>query len=104
MGVFQTRKEKDFEFFVRNIGKLQPTEFMGLAKIMGVPTLRELNETDVSVEDFNEKTEEEKKEIVEKLIIPTDKILEQMMDKFLGFSKRARKTIIQIMKDVQRGR
>ena len=61
---------------------------------MGVSALRGLDEANVNVEDFNEKTEEEKKEIIDKLTIPTDKILEQMMDKFLGFSKKARKTVI----------
>ena len=104
MGVLQTRKEKDFEFFVRNIGKLSPTEFMGLAKVMGVPTLRGLNEANVSIEDFKEKEEQEKREIVDKLIIPTDQVLEQMMDKFLSLSKKGRSTVIQLMKDVQRGR
>ena len=104
MGFFQSRKEKDFEFFVRNIGKLNPTEFVGLAKVMGVPTLRGLDEAGVSIEDFREKTDQEKREIVDKLAIPTDQILEQMLDKFLGLSKKARNTIIQLIKDVQRGR
>ena len=104
MGIFQSRKEKDFEFFVRNIGKLSPTEFVGLAKVMGVPTLRGLNEADVSIEDFKEKTDQEKREIVDKLTIPADQVLEQMLDKFLGLSKRARKTVIQLIKDAQRGR
>ena len=104
MGVFQTRKEKDFEFFVRNIGKLSPTEFVGLAKVMGVPTLRGLDEAGVSIEDFKEKTEYEKRELVEKWTIPTDQILEQMMEKFLVLSKRARNTVVQLIKDVQRGR
>ena len=104
MGVFQTRREKDFEFFVRNISKLNPTEFMGLAKIMGVPTLRGLDEAGVSIENFKEKADWEKREIVDKLTIPTDQILEQMLDKFLVLSKQARKTIIQLIKDAERGK
>ena len=104
MGIFQTRKEKDFEFFVRNIGKLSPTEFVGLAKIMGIPTLRGLDEANVSIEDFKEKADWEKREIVAKLTIPTEQVLEQMLDKFLILSKRARNTVIQLIKDVQRGR
>ena len=104
MNFFKTKLEKDFEFFVGNIGKLQPAEFVGLAKIMGVPTLRGLEENGMPTEDLKEKTEEETREIVEKLTIPTDQILEQMMDKFLTMSKKARSTVIQLMKDVQRGK
>ena len=104
MGIFQTKKEKDFEFFVRNIGKLSPTEFVGLAKVMGIPTLRGLDEAGISIEDFKDKADWEKREIVNKLTIPTDQVLEQMLDKFLGFSKKARNTVIQLIKDVQRGK
>ena len=104
MGVFKTRKEKDFEFFVRNISKLSPTEFVGLAKIMGIPTLRGLDEAGVSIEDFKDKPDWEKREIVDKLTIPTDQVLEQMLDKFLVLSKKARNAVIQIIKDVQRGK
>jgi hypothetical protein len=57
---------------VRNISKLSPTEFVGLAKIMGIPTLRGLDEAGVSIEDFKEKADWEKREIVDKLTIPTD--------------------------------
>ena len=104
MGIFKTRKEKDFEFFVRNISKLSPTEFVGLAKIMGIPTLRGLDEAGVSIEDFKDKPDWEKREIVDKLTIPTDQVLEQMLDKFLVLSKKARNTVIQLIKDVQRGK
>ena len=88
---------------MRNIGKLSPTEFVGLAKVMGVPTLHGLDEAGVSIEDFREKADWEKREIIDKLTIPTDQVLEQMLDKFLGLSKKARKTVIQLIKDVQRG-
>lgn len=104
MGIFQTRKEKDFEFFVKNITKLEPAEFVGLAKVMGVSTLRGLEEIGLRAEDLKDKSEEETREIVNKLAIPTDQILEQMMDRFLGLSKKARNTINQILKDVKRGK
>ena len=103
MGIFQSRKTKDFEFFVRNIGKLSPTEFVGLARVLGVPTLRGPEEVDVSFEGFKEKPDQEKREIIDKLTIPTDQVLEMMMDKFLVLSKKGRRTVIQLMKDVQRG-
>ena len=104
MGIFQTRKEKDFEFFVRNIGKLSPTEFVGLAKVMGIPTLRGLDEIGLTPAELKEKADWEKREIVDKLTIPSDQVLEQMMDKFLTMSKKARNTVVQLIKDVQRGR
>ena len=104
MRIFQTKKEKDFEFFVKNIGKLSPMEFMGLAKVMGVPTLRGLDEIGLTPAELKEKAEWEKREIVDKLIIPTNEVLEQMMDKFLTMSKKARNTVVQLIKDVQRGR
>ena len=103
MGIFQTRKEKDFEFFVRNIGKLSPTEFVGLAKVMGISTLRGLDEIGLTPAELKEKADWEKREIVDKLTVSTDKVLEQMLDKFLVLSKKARKTVIQLIKDVQRG-
>ena len=104
MGIFQTRKEKDFEFFVRNIGKLSPTEFVGLAKVMGIPTLRGLDEIGMTAEELKGLNEEQMRAVVEKMAIPTDEILEKMMDKFLALSKKARATVIQILKDAQRGR
>ena len=104
MGIFQTRKEKDFEFFVRNIGKLSPTEFVGLAKVMGIPTLRGLDEIGLTPADFKDKADWEKREIVDKLTIPTDQVLEKMMDRFLELSKKGRKTVVQLIKDVQRGK
>ena len=104
MKFFKTKLEKDFEFFVGNIGKLSPTEFVGLAKVMGISTLRGLDEIGLTPADFKEKADWEKREIVDKLTIPSDQILEKMMDKFLDMSKKARSTVIQLIKDVQRGK
>ena len=104
MKFFKTKLEKDFEFFVGNIGKLSPTEFVGLARVMGVPTLRGLDEIGLTPAELKEKEDWEKREIVDKLTIPSDQILEKMMDKFLGMSKKARGTVIQLIKDVQRGK
>ena len=104
MRFFKTKIEKDFTFFVNNIGKLQPAEFLGLAKVMSVPIMRGLDEIGMTVEELKALDEEQARVTLEKLIIPTDKILEQMMDKFLSLSKQARTTIIQILKDTQRGK
>ena len=104
MDFFKTNLEKDFEFFVKNITHLQPAEFCGLAKVLSVPMLRGLEEIGMPAEDLKNKTEEETREIVEKLTIPTEEVLEKMMDKFLSLSRRRRKEINQILKDVKRGK
>lgn len=101
---FQNKIERDFEQFVRGVGKLQPTEFCGLAKIMGIGTLRQLEDIGMRADDLKEKSSEEIKEIADKLTIPTDEILENMMDKFLDMSAQQRKTILSILKDVKRGK
>ena len=104
MKFFKTKLEKDFEFFVGNIGKLNPTEFVGLARVMGVPTLRGLHEIGLTAEELKEIPKEKYEEIQTTLMIPGEEILEKMMDRFLGLSKKRRKEINQILKDIQRGR
>ena len=104
MNFLRPNIEKDFEFFVKNVGKLQPAEFVGLAKVLSVPTLRGLHEIGLAVEDLKGKSEEETRDIVDRLTIPTDEVLEKMMDKFLSFPKKRRQKINQILKDVKRGR
>ena len=104
MDFFRSNLEKDFEFFVKNITKLEPVEFCGLAKVMGVPTLRGLHEIGLTVEELKEIPKEKYEEIQTALMVPGEEILEKMMDRFLGLSKKRRKEINQILKDIQRGR
>ena len=59
---FKGNLEKDFEYFVRNIVKLQPAEFCGLAKVLSVPTMRGLQEIGLTVEELKGKTKEEAQE------------------------------------------
>lgn len=101
---FKGNLEKDFEYFVRNIVKLQPAEFCGLAKVLSVPTMRGLQEIGLTVEELKGKTKEEAQEIVAQLTIPMDEVLEKMMDRFLGLPRRRRKEINKILKDAQRGK
>lgn len=102
--VFRPRIEKDFEYFVRNITKLEPAEFCGLARILSVPMVRHEELNGLSAEDIEKMGLDEKAEYVAELLVPMDVILEQMMDRFLELPKRRRKEIIQILKDAQRGR
>lgn len=101
---FKGNLEKDFEYFVRNIVKLQPAEFCGLAKVLSVPTMRGLQEIGLTVEELKGKTKEEAQEIVTQLTVPMDEVLEKMMDRFLGLPRRRRKEINKILKDAQRGK
>ena len=104
MEFFRSSLEKDFEFFVKNITKLDPVEFCGLAKILSVPTLRGLQEIGLTVEELKEIPQEKFGEIQDQLTISTDEILEKMMDRYLNLSKKRRKEINQILKDIQRGK
>ena len=96
--------EKDFEFFMKNIGKLDPIEFCGLAKVLGVRTLRGLDEIGLTTDQLKEKTEEELAQIQEDLMIPLDVVFEQMMERFLSLPRKRRKEINQILKDAKRGK
>ena len=96
--------EKDFEFFVKNITKLQPAEFCGLAKILGVSMVRREKMEGLTKEDIEKMGLDEQQEYVAELMVPMDEVLEKMMDKFLTLTRRRRKEINQILKDVKRGR
>lgn len=96
--------EKDFEFFVKNITKLQPAEFCGLAKILGVSMVRREQVEGLTKEDIEKMGLDEQQEYVAELMVPMDEVLEKMMDKFLTLTRRRRKEINQILKDVKRGR
>ena len=101
---FRSNLEKDFEFFIRNIVSLEPIEFIGLAKVLAVPTVRELSEIGLRAEDLAAKTPEELKAMAEDLVRPAEEIMEEMMNKFLDLPRRRRKEINQILKDVKRGK
>lgn len=104
MEFLRSNLEKDFEFFVKNVSKLEPVEFCGLARILSVPTLRGLHEIGLTVDELKIKTPEELEEIQTQLTIPAEEILEKMMDRFLDLPRRRRKEINQILKDVKRGK
>ena len=101
---FKSGLEKDFEYFVRNIGKLNPAEFCGLAKILSVPMIDQAKIEDLTPEQIEELKLQEDKDYMVEFSRPMDTVLEEMMDRFLALSKRRRKEINQILKDVQRGR
>ena len=104
MRFFQTNLERDFELFVKNITHLQPAEFCGLAKILGVSMVRQEKIDELTKEDIEKMGLDEQTEYMAEFMVPMDEVLEKMLDKFLSLPKRRRKEINQILKDVQRGR
>lgn len=101
---FQTKLEKDFEFFVKNIVNLEPAEFCGLAKILNVPMVHQEKVVDLTKEDFEKMGLDEQTDYVAEFMIPVDEVLEAMMNKFLEMPKKRRQTVNQILKDAKRGR
>lgn len=102
--IFRSRLEKDFEFFVKALPNLEPIEFFGLAKILCVPTVYEEKLEAFSKEDYEKMKAEEKTEYIAQFNRPMEAILEEVMDKYLSLSKRARKEINQMLKDIKRGK
>ena len=101
---FKSSLEKDFEYFVRNIGKLNPAEFCGLAKILSVPMIDQAKVEGLTPEQIEELKLQDNENYMIEFSRPMDTVLEEMMDRFLELPKRRRKEINQILKDVQRGR
>ena len=101
---FRSSLEKDFEYFVRNIGKLNPAEFCGLAKVLSVPMIDKEKVENLTQEQIEELKLQDKENYMIEFARPMDKVLEEMMDRFLSLSKKRRKEINQILKDIQRGK
>lgn len=97
------RIEQDFEYFVKSLPKLEPVEFCGLAKILGVRMTT--SEIELSKEDFDKLKENEAMgAVLEETLVPMDEVLEKMMDKYLSLTKRRRKEINQILKEVRKSK
>lgn len=101
---FRSSLEKDFEFFVKNLPKLEPMEFCGLAKILSVPMYKSLELAEIDPKNLKDLSEEELEQTKAELILPMDVVLEKMMDRFLELPKRRRKEINNILRDVKRGK
>lgn len=104
MNIFRSNLEKDFEYFVRNISKLSPAEFCGLAKILSVPMIDRAKVEGLTPEQIEELKLQDKENYMIEFSRPMDTIFEEIMDRFLALSRKRRKEINQILKDVQRDR
>jgi hypothetical protein len=101
----QSRIESDFEFFVKALPALEPVEFLGLAKVLCVPTVRESKVLELSKEDLEKVKNGEDVDInIEETLVPADEILEAMMDKYLSLNKHRRGEINRILKDIKRSK
>ena len=104
MDAFRSNLEKDFEYFVKNLPKLEAVEFGGIAKILGVALYKQIGVEEVSIEELKNMSDEDKYNLKLKLAVPSDEVFEQMMDRFLTLPRKRRKEINKILKDAQRGR
>jgi hypothetical protein len=105
MSFMQKRIESDFEYFVKALPSLEPVEFLGLAKVLSVPTVREKKVQELSMEDFERAKNGEDVDLkVEEVLIPADEILEGMMDKFLSLNKKRRREINNILKEIKKSK
>lgn len=103
MNFFQSKIESDFEFFVKALPALEPVEFLGLAKILSVPTVRKSELLDFNKEEYEKLKENEAMQaIIAETLVPADEILEAMMDKYLSLNKKRRKEINQILKEIKK--
>ena len=99
MSFMQKRIEKDFEFFVKALPKLEPVEFCGLAKLLSVPMTK--SSIEISKEEFeNLKENEAIGAKLEEVLLPMDEVLEKMMDRFLDLNKKRRNEINKILKEI----
>lgn len=104
MKIFEKKIESDFEFFVRSLPALEPVEFLGLAKVLCVPTVRD-SEISFNKEEWEKaKDDETIQATIAETLIPADEILEAMMDKYLTLSKKRRGEINQILKEIKKSK
>ena len=105
MNIFQSRIEKDFEFFVKSLPALEPVEFCGLAKILSIPLTKESELLSFDKEEYEKlKDKEVMQAVVAETLVPMDEVLEQIMDKYLVLTQRRRKEINQILKEIKKSR
>lgn len=103
MKLMRSRKEKDFEFFVKALPSLEAVEFAGLAKILSVPMIN--SEIDFDKEEFESLKENETMQAkLAESLLPMDQILEKMMDRYLELPKRRRKEINDILKEIKKSK
>ena len=86
--LFEKREEKDFKKFCELLVKLQPVEFDGLARLLGVrcstSEKNEAGETIVTVRSFGD-------------------VMEDVFDSFTTMKRKKRKEVLDMMKEATKG-
>lgn len=101
MKLMRSRKEKDFEIFIKALPSLEAVEFAGLAKILGVKMVS--SEVEFDKEEFeNLKDNETMQAKLTENLLPMDQILEKMMDRYLELPKHRRREINGILKEIKK--
>lgn len=85
------REEKQVEKLVRMVGKLEPQEFIGLCKILGI-----------KIYDLKEDKEEEGKQNVE--VRPAEILLQEVIGKIGELNRVQRRNLKRLLKPATRGR
>ena len=91
------RVPRDVEKLVRMIGKLEPQEFIGVCKILGVK-IYELDEKEGKKEDVEE---EDKKKVTMR---PAENLLQEVVDKILSLNRIQRRNLKKLIKLATKGR
>ena len=91
-----TKKEKQFEEFVRGLPKLNPRAFMRLASFLGVRTYKE----EIDLEKVKDKDLNYIAQMLKENTLVADEILEKMMDRFLELRKGDRAKVLKLMRKV----
>ena len=84
--MFAPKLEKDFEVFLRALPKLDPVEFVGLARLLGVKMYEWDGVKPANPEEIRDRS--------------FDVVLEEMMDKYLSLTKKRRREINEILRAV----
>ena len=101
MNFIKFGKEKDFEFFVKALPLLEPVEFAGLAKILGIKMVDNSAIVGLTKEKIDAMSEEARAKMAAEATRPMDEVLEKMMDRYLELPKRRRKEINDILKEIK---
>ena len=88
------RVPKDVEKLVKMIGKLEPQEFIGVCKILGV-----------KIYELDEKEEKEEKEDKKKVTMrPAENLVQEVVDKILSLNRIQRRNLKKLIKLATKGR
>ena len=87
---------KDAEKLIRMIGKLEPQEFIGVCKILGVKIY--------DLKEDKKQTEREEKDKSNVEVRPAEKLVQEVIDKILSLNRIQRRNLKKLIKLATKGR